>query len=516
MLAATSTVVSAQNQSAILGQPSQIRFAIPNVTNQDKCHIEVSLPNQQKIAIDVDAPQFNAEVNFTPDQIGSTTLKWEGKRKNRGLNSVNACPGSGTIQISVSGNTEYIAQQWNQYFARVPEPIGECVKVGMDISQLKYQILADPNALLTGPEDQKLKPIYEKCEAFAKQNQPRKGAPCTLASQNNLRTTCDGVYAERQPDGRLKTISRTEAIKLQFEGKPWTVGVVETLDVRANRLKQEEEDKAKQAANIAAQKDAEEKERLFKLSPEYKKQQAALEIKRLADEKDAAIRAKKEQEDAALKTRKDLEQQDLLTLIPKLRELLRNTWGWDDAMIRNSINMETQNIRKQNPNFGDDQVRNAVYDLWAKRAKEKTNPEIVELKVPNAVQLAGVLPQDPDFVYPITNISSCDKHCLSLNDYRKTCSLVKNLTYQAAMMSTVGGLDARLLERRGAISDVMFKWENNQCVMQYVVTGIFSGKKEGCRVFGLVTAFAVGEPGGIVANRAYPISNHQNSTCRLY
>jgi hypothetical protein len=62
----------------------------------------------------------------------------------------------------------------------------------------------------------------------------------------------------------------------------------------------------------------------------------------------------------------------------------------------------------------------------------------------------------------------------------------------------------------------MFKWENNQCVMQYVVTGIFSGKKEGCRVFGLVTAFAVGEPGGIVANRAYPISNHQNSTCRLY
>ena len=315
-------LVSAQTQNATLGQPSQIRFAIPNVTNQDKCHIEVSLPNQQKIAIDVDGPQFNAEVNFTPDQIGSTTLKWEGKRKNRGLNSVSACPGSGVIQVAVNGNTDYIAQQWNQYFAKVPEPIGECVKVGMDISQLKYQILADPNALLTGPEDQKLKPIYEKCEAFAKQNQPRKGAPCTLASQNNLRTTCDGVYAERQPDGRLKTISRTEAIQLQFEGKPWTVGVVETLDARATRLKQEEEDKAKQAANIAAQKDAEEKERLFKLSPEYKKQQAALEIKRLADERDAAQK-KAEQEkiriaeerQAAIKTKKDLEQQDALTQI---------------------------------------------------------------------------------------------------------------------------------------------------------------------------------------------------------
>jgi len=288
----------AQSQNAILGQPSQIRFAIPNVKNLDKCHIEVNLPNQQKIAIDVDGPQFNAEVNFTPDQIGSTVLKWEGKIKFRGLKSVSACPGSGVIQVAVNGNSEYISQQWIQYFSKVPEPIAECVKVGMDISQLKYQTLADPNALLTGPEDPKIKPIYEKCEAFAKQNQPRKAVPCTLASQNNLRTTCDGVYAERQPDGKLKLISRTEAIQLQFEGKPWTIGVNENLDARAARLKQEEEDKTKQAANIAAQKEAEERERKFKESPEYKKQQAELERKRIADEKEAALIAKKAQEEA--------------------------------------------------------------------------------------------------------------------------------------------------------------------------------------------------------------------------
>jgi hypothetical protein len=398
----------------------------------------------------------------------------------------------------------------------VPELVGECVKVGMDISQIKYLSLADPNALLTAPDDQKLKPIYDKCDSFARQNQPRKTSPCVLSNQNNLNTICDGLYAERQADGRLISITRTAAIQLHFEGKPWTIGTIENSDARVARLKREEEEKAKQAANIAAQKEAQERDRKFKESPEYKKQQAELELKRLAEERDAAVRAKKEQEDLALKSKKDLEQQDLLILIPKLRELLRNTWGWDDAMIQNSINMETQNIRKQNPNFGDNQVRNAVYDLWSKRAKEKTNPEIIDLKVPNAVQLARVLPQDADFVYPIPNISSCGKHCLNLNDYRKTCSLVKNLTYQAAMMSTVDGLDARLLERRGAISDVMFKWVNNQCVMQYVVTGIFSGKKEGCRVFGLVTAFAVGEPGGIVANRAFPMGNHPNSTCRLY
>jgi hypothetical protein len=292
------TSANAQNQSAILGQPSQIRFAIPNVTNLDKCHIEVNLPNQQKIAIDVDGPQFNAEVNFTPEQIGSTTIKWEGKRKNRGLNSVSSCPGSGLIQITVKGNTELIAQQWNQYFAKVPEPIGECVKVGMDFSQLKYQVLADPNAVLTAPDDQRLKPIYEKCEAFAKQNQPRKGAPCTLASQNNLSTTCDGVYAEKQPDGRLKPITRAAAIQLQFEGKPWTIGVVENSDARATRLKQEEEQKNKQAVAIAAQKEAEERDRKIKESPEYKKQQAEIERKKLAAEQEAALNAKKAQEES--------------------------------------------------------------------------------------------------------------------------------------------------------------------------------------------------------------------------
>jgi hypothetical protein len=305
--------INAQTQTAIIGESSQLKFNISNVTNTNKCHIEVTLPNQQKVGVEVDGPQFLASVEFTPQQIGNNVIQWEGKNKLRGLKSVFACPGSGVIQVQVNGNTDQIAQKWNQYFSTVIEEIRDCVKVGMDLSQLKYQVLADPTVTLTSPQDPKLKPIYEKCESFAKQIQPRKGAPCTLASQNNLKTICDGVYAERQNDGRLKTISRTAAIQLQFEGKPWTVGVLENLDVRTARLKQEGEDKAKQADELAAKKQAEElaakkqaeeldakkqadeKERLFKLTPEYKKQQAALETKRIADEKEAA-RKQAEQE----------------------------------------------------------------------------------------------------------------------------------------------------------------------------------------------------------------------------
>ena len=309
--------INAQTQTAIIGESSQLKFNISNVTNTNKCHIEVTLPNQQKVGVEVDGPQFLASVEFTPQQIGNNVIQWEGKNKLRGLKSVFACPGSGVIQVQVNGNTEQIAQKWNQYFSAVNEEIRDCVKVGMDLSQLKYQVLADPAVTLTSPQDPKLKPIYEKCDSFAKQTQPKKGVTCTFPSQNNLRTTCDGLYAERQPDGRLKTISRTAAIQLQFEGKPWTVALSENLDVRAARLKQEEEDKSKQAAEIAAKKEADEKERLFKLTPEYKKQQAALEIKRVADEKEAARKQAEservriaEEKQAALKAKKDQEDQE--------------------------------------------------------------------------------------------------------------------------------------------------------------------------------------------------------------
>ena len=280
--------ISAQTQTAIVGELSQLKFNISNAINTNKCHIEVTLPNQQKVGVEVDGPQFLASVEFTPQQIGNNVIQWEGKNKLRGLKSVFACPGSGVIQVQVNGNTEQIAQKWNQYFSAVNEEIRDCVKIGMDLSQLKYQVLADPAVTLTSPQDSKLKPIYEKCEIFAKQNQPRKGVPCTLPSQNNLKTICDGVYAERQPDGRLKTISRTAAIQMQFEGKPWTVGVLENVDVRVERLKKEEHDKIRQVEELAAKKDAEEKERLFKLSAEYKKQQSDLGRKRIAEENDAS------------------------------------------------------------------------------------------------------------------------------------------------------------------------------------------------------------------------------------
>ncbi len=71
------------------------------------------------------------------------------------------------------------------------------------------------------------------------------------------------------------------------------------------------------AEELAAKKEADEKERLFKLTPEYKKQQAALELKRVADEKEAARKQAEaervriaEEKQASLKAKKDREDQE--------------------------------------------------------------------------------------------------------------------------------------------------------------------------------------------------------------
>lgn len=333
---AASLNLYAQNQTAVVGEATQVKINIANAGNSKKCHIEVILPDQTKTSLEVEGPQFLAIVDITPQKTGSMVIQWEGKNKIRGVNTVFACPGKGVIQLDVNANAEQIAQKWSQYFSQISEEVQECVKYGMDLSQFKYQILADPTVTLTSPDDPKLKPIYQKCESFAKQNQPKKAFACVLPLENNAKSTCDGVYAEKQSDGKLKPISRANAIQLHFEGKPWVTGQVENADARilrlkqeeqsrakqaaeqaakieaeekakAAKLKQEEEIKLKQAAELAAKLEAEEKERKFKESPEYKKQQAEIERKRIADEKQAAALKAKEEKDAAILCKTDAE-----------------------------------------------------------------------------------------------------------------------------------------------------------------------------------------------------------------
>jgi len=140
---------------------------------------------------------------------------------------------------------------------------------------------------------------------------------------------------------------------------------------------------------------------------------------------------------------------------------------------------------------------------------------------PKATQLAQVNPWDKDFVVSLPNLSLCDPRypnviCIDRQKYKDTCQVVKNITEQAALNSSSGGLIDRLIEsKQNAFSNIVVKWDENLCTFSYEVRANFNGKPEGCRVFGVATAFAVGEPGGIVVNRAVPKDGGNINTCRL-
>jgi hypothetical protein len=326
----------AQNnlQVAFSGQSNQIKLRLPasSLNNIAKCNIDVIIPGVAVYGQEVEAPGFEFTVDVNPQQTGTLTIKWEGKTKFRGLGTVMACPGEGAFQINVESNTQQIKEKWLKYFSQLSSENSECIKYGLMASGIKHESL-DPLAQLTSPDDSKVKPVFEKCDTFFKMSQPRKGVSCVLPSQNNLRTICDGVYAERQSDGRLRVISFSTALQLHFEGKQWTVGISENVDIKASRLRLEEDSRLRQAAEMQARQEtqakiaseqaakalaeqqsrqqAEEREKRLRESPDYKKKQdeiarqkKELELdqeRKRADE--LAAKSKKEQEEAERKKR---------------------------------------------------------------------------------------------------------------------------------------------------------------------------------------------------------------------
>jgi hypothetical protein len=208
-----------------------------------------------------------------------------------------------------------------------------------------------------------------------------------------------------------------------------------------------------------------------------------------------------------------------------LRGLIRDNWPeWGEAQISSAIAFESEKIKKENPNFNQRQILIAVSDLWANRAKEKNNPTIVPVKVPNAVELANVNPLAIKFMYSSSNlqgnVGECNPNipyvkCIDFQTYKKACAVAKNITINAAYSSSpTDTFSTRLLERKGAFSNIQVKWADNKCSFSYEVRAIFNGKLEGCRVSGLATGFSTDQDGVMaitVAHALYP----NNNTCRL-
>jgi len=192
------------------------------------------------------APDFETLIDFTPPSEGVYSIEWKGKLKRRGLNSVSGCDAAGKVIVSAKPGASEIAAKWNDYFAKAKPEASECVKIGLDTNQIIYES-TDPSAKLVSPTDPIVKPVFEKCDSFLRAKQPQQNFACTITG--GIKTFCDNQYAERGADGRLKAISRADAIKLHLNGREWTLGNTETTDAKVNRLKSEDDSKKQQLAD---------------------------------------------------------------------------------------------------------------------------------------------------------------------------------------------------------------------------------------------------------------------------
>lgn len=288
--------VQAQAQDAFTVVSGE-KLAIPiRIKTETPCNIEITIKDRKEQR-SAEAPNFEINLEFQGQDLGVTEITWEGRFRARGLNSRMACPGSGKIQVTTVVNTEQRKAEWARIFSPLRPDQRQCLQVGLAHRGVRFDSL-DPRASLDPPSAPAARDVFARCDSFFLlprvwgTNNPD-DYPCTLA--NNLRTRCVGSYAERLPDGQLAPIGIEAAIVFHMDGKSWTTT-------------QREIDSVREARERAA-RDAAEKERLFRESPEFKRQQAELERRRaaemlLAEEK---LRQEKEALDRAARLRQEEE-----------------------------------------------------------------------------------------------------------------------------------------------------------------------------------------------------------------
>jgi len=300
-----------------LGEKASIPIKIDTGST---CNVEVPLAGKrEQITVEPTTPQIL--VAFEGNELGVFDLKWEGKFRPRGLKSVAACDGGGMVKVSVVPNTEQRRAEWVKFFANLPSDSSrECVKVGLQQKALVFESI-DPQARLESPSSPAARDVFAKCDSFLSVRTPwgaqdKENFSCTVGG---ITTRCRGVYTERMPDGKLRPISFEDALRFHFEGRSWTAGQIETVQAKEDREQQSRVVQERREAEIAANREAQEKariakieaderERKFKESPEYKKQQAELERQKAAEAKAAEERARKEKEAAEIAA-KQLERQ---------------------------------------------------------------------------------------------------------------------------------------------------------------------------------------------------------------
>jgi hypothetical protein len=264
---------SANSQNVVIGNPTHMRIKADSKLNTSKCSLRIEI-NGSGISQDmnkiVQEPEFETSVYFNAQDSAPITVEWSsGPGVWEGLSLIRGCKGQGKKEIIAGLSDNEARQQWNNYFSMYDSSTVECIKGGLNYSNIKIQS-SNSDEPIVGPQVLVGSSIPSKCYEFSiKDKSWGKGNQfsfkCTVNSSNSI---CEGFFVQLSNEGKPKTISTADAIQLHFNGLPWTTGIRETDQGKLARIKNEEE-KAKQAI-------ADEKQRQLVESPEYKKIQAEL------------------------------------------------------------------------------------------------------------------------------------------------------------------------------------------------------------------------------------------------
>lgn len=262
----------------MVGQAQSVPIAAQVRNNETQCHLQLQVSGQEPVERVVTAPYFETRLVIRPEQVGPVVVRWMGRAKRVDAQLINACPTEGQTELAVVNSNDSILASWNALFARLGPSMSECVRAALQVQQVRYEWF-DLKAPQSSGEDAKVNAALQQCEAFLIRTtawgvkDPMLHA-CVLAS--GLKTDCEGYYAEPGPSG--KVISKPQAIARQLQGLPWTTGVREHPQVKAQRLHREHAQQLRLQAQAAAQLEAEARQQ----REEEARQQA--QAKALADQ----------------------------------------------------------------------------------------------------------------------------------------------------------------------------------------------------------------------------------------
>jgi len=291
---------------------------------------------------------------------GRYNVKVKGEYLRRGLGSVNGCVvESSSIDVIVIDpiqERKNIGEGWRRYLADLQPIENRCIEIGSKKRNIKF----NPNGPdeLTPINESNVQQLLAQCKKFVSQKQPQGITACKFQTPTGIvDSLCEGLYVDDSDNGIQKSITLDQAISNHLTGLNWKFIQIENQIAKENRQAAEKAklekaalDQKAEAQRTAdaeiARKAAEEKERIWKLSPDYKRQQAEADKKRISEEKEAAAaeaRARVEalersrREDAeklAIAKREAIENQAKRLAEEKEREVLNRRQKYESSFIR--------------------------------------------------------------------------------------------------------------------------------------------------------------------------------------